>query len=77
MAVAAIAGLLAPALDDGSVGAVGAGLVAGVAFLFVARRALAPRAATAIGSAPRRTSLLVFTVLFVHSLPEGLALGTA
>ena len=24
-----------------------------------------------------RTSLLVFTVLFVHSLPEGLALGTA
>ena len=75
MAVAAIAGLLVPALDDGGPGAVALGLVAGITFLLVARRALAPQH-TAIGSA-RRSSLLVFVVLFVHSLPEGLALGTA
>ena len=75
MTVAALAGLLAPALDDGGPGVVGVGLVAGVAFLLVARHALAPQR-TAIGSA-RRSSLLVFIVLFVHSLPEGLALGTA
>ena len=75
MTVAAIAGLLAPALDEGGPGAVGVGLVAGVAFLLVARHALPPQR-TAIGSA-RRSSLLVFIVLFVHSLPEGLALGTA
>ncbi len=76
MAVAAVAGLLAPALDEGGFGEVAAGLVAGIAFLLLARRALLPARGTAVGRA-RRASLLVFAVLFVHSLPEGLALGTA
>ena len=76
MAVAAVAGLLLPAIDDGSSLEVGAGFAIGVAFLLAARRALSIGPAEAITSA-RRTSLLVFAVLFVHSLPEGLAIGTA
>ncbi len=76
MAVAAVAGLLLPALDDGSSLEVGLGFAVGVAFLLVARRALSIGPAEAITGA-RRTSLLVFAVLFVHSLPEGLAIGTA
>lgn len=78
MTMTAIAGLLAPALDDGSVGEVALGLLVGVAFLFAARRLLRPATATATArGAARRSSLLVFVVLFVHSLPEGMALGTA
>ena len=76
MSVAAVAGLLKPALDDGSVGTVAAGFAAGVIFLLVARRALLPEKGETLVRA-RRASLLVFAVLFVHSLPEGLALGTA
>jgi len=76
MGVAAVAGLLLPALDDGSPLEVGCGLVVGVAFLLVARRVLSIGPAEAMTGA-RRTSLLVFAVLFVHSLPEGLAIGTA
>ena len=45
-------------------------------FLLVARRALLPDKGETLVRA-RRASLLVFAVLFVHSLPEGLALGTA
>jgi ZIP family zinc transporter len=76
MAVAAVAGLLLPALDDGSSLEVGFGVGVGVAFLLIARRLLSIGPAEAITGA-RRTSLLVFAVLFVHSLPEGLAIGTA
>jgi ZIP family zinc transporter len=76
MGVAAVAGLLEPALDDGGTGTVAAGFAAGVLFLVAARRFLLPRRA-GTESRARRTSLLVFAVLFVHSLPEGLALGTA
>lgn len=76
MAVAAVAGLLEPALDDGSTAEVAGGLLAGVVFLLVVRQALGVERADALGPA-RRTSLLVFAVLFVHSLPEGLAIGTA
>ncbi len=76
MTVAAIAGLLLPAFDDGTVPEVGLGLAAGVAFLLGARRFLSIGPAEAMTGA-RRTSLLVFAVLFVHSLPEGLAIGTA
>jgi len=75
MAVAAIAGLLAPALDDGGTAEVALSLAAGVAFLMIARTLLVP-VRPGVGPA-RRSSLLVFIVLFVHSLPEGLALGTA
>ena len=43
MTVASVVGLLMPALDDGSVGTVGAGLALGVVFLLVSRRLLEAR----------------------------------
>jgi ZIP family zinc transporter len=80
MTVAAVAGLLAPALDEGDAAVVAAGFLVGVAFLLVARRLLSERHGPVPLSATTRarsTSILVFAVLFVHSLPEGFALGTA
>lgn len=79
MGVASIVGLLLPALDEGSNGSVLAGLAVGTGFLLASRTALASRdvhVGTLSGAGVRR-SVLVFTVLFVHSLPEGLAIGTA
>lgn len=75
MGVASVAGLILPALDEGTVGEVAAGLAVGVAFLLLARRWIDNRERSVAG--PGRTSLLVFLVLFVHSLPEGFAIGTA
>jgi zinc transporter, ZIP family len=78
MGVASIAGLLLPAAEEGSVGAVVGGLFVGGVLLGVARRRLRPEAAFMGRRGPgARTSALVFGVLFVHSLPEGLAVGTA
>jgi ZIP family zinc transporter len=78
MGVAAIAGLLIPASEEGSTAVVLAGLAAGVAFLALARRSFSPEAGFMGRTGPgARTSALVFLVLFVHSLPEGLAIGTA
>jgi ZIP family zinc transporter len=79
MAVASIVGLLAPALDEGSAVVVGAGLLGGWGFLLVTRRALAHRDVHigALRGAGVRRSLLVLGVLFVHSIPEGFAIGTA
>lgn len=79
MSVAAIRGLLVPAFDEGSDGEVIAGLVVGVAFLGGVRGLLAHRDVHVgrLSGASVRTSVLVFVVLFVHSLPEGLAIGTA
>lgn len=78
MGVASIFGLLVPAVEEGSVWAVLAGLFLGGVLLSVARRRLEPGAAFMGRSGPgTRTSALVFGVLFVHSLPEGLAVGTA
>jgi len=76
MLIAAIVGLLLPALDEGSAGAVTAGFAAGVAFLLVARHFLEVSPPAAIGDGDR-TWVLVFLVLLVHSLPEGFAIGTA
>ena len=79
MSVASVAGLLLPGLDEGSAGSVGLGVAAGGLFLLVARRALDPRHHH-VERARRtdvRTSILVFVVLLVHSLPEGFAIGTA
>ena len=79
MTVASIVGLLLPALDEGSAAAVAAGLVVGGVFLLLSRRALEARdvhVGQLTGTGVRR-SVLVFAVLFVHSLPEGLAIGTA
>ena len=77
MAVAAVAGLLEPALDEGSVVEVGLGVLAGLGFLLVARRAVEARIEQGRTRASSRLWLLVFAVLVVHSLPEGFAIGTA
>jgi zinc transporter, ZIP family len=78
ISVASVWGLLRPALDEGGTGAVG-GLVVGAAFLVVARLALrsADPSIGGLSGAGVRRSALVFAVLFVHSLPEGFAIGTA
>ena len=79
MSVASVVGLLIPALDEGSVGPVAAGFAVGVVFLLVSRAALETRDVHVgkLRGAGVRRSVLVFAVLFVHSLPEGLAIGTA
>jgi ZIP family zinc transporter len=79
MTVASIAGLLLPGLDEGSALSVLSGLAAGLLFLVVARGALEARERhlERVQSAGIRTSILVFVVLLVHSLPEGFAIGTA
>jgi ZIP family zinc transporter len=78
MGVASIAGLLLPAADEGSAPTLVGGLALGAALLWVARRRLGERASFMGRSGPGAgTSALVFLVLFVHSLPEGFAIGTA
>ena len=78
MAVASVAGLLIPAGEEGSALAVLGGLACGAAFVTIARRRLNPETTFMGRSGPSaRVSALVFLVLFVHSFPEGLAVGTA
>lgn len=79
MSVASISGLLLPGLDDGSTLSVLGGLTVGVVFLVLARGALDWRDRHEVirRSKSMRTSILVFAVLLVHSLPEGFAIGTA
>ena len=79
MTVAAIVGLLQPALAEGSWTDAALGGLGGVGFLLGARALLgSERASHGRFSGPRlRTSVLVFAVLLVHSLPEGFAIGTA
>jgi ZIP family zinc transporter len=77
MVVAAVLGLIKPALDRGSLAQVSAGLVTGLAFLLIARRLISNENRHAHRLDARGTSILVFLVLFVHSLPEGFAVGTA
>lgn len=79
MTVASIVGLLMPALDEGSPASVAAGFAAGV-LLLVAAKAFLDSREVHIGElrgSGVRLSVLVFGVLLVHSLPEGLAIGTA
>jgi ZIP family zinc transporter len=79
MTVASVVGLLVPALEECSAATVGAGLVVGVAFLLASRNLLGRRDVHVgqLSGAGVRRSVLVFAVLLVHSLPEGLAIGTA
>lgn len=78
MGVASIVGLLLPAAEEGTVWDLVAGLALGGVLLGVARSRLDHEAVFMGRSGPgARTSALVFAVLFVHSLPEGLAVGTA
>jgi ZIP family zinc transporter len=79
MGVASVVGLLRPALRDGDRRDVAVGLALGVGFLLASRRLLRGRDVHVgqLRGAGVRQSVLVFAVLFVHSLPEGLAIGTA
>ena len=77
MTVASVVGLLLPALDEGTAGDVALGAALGVAFLLASRWWIESPRSRVTYSAERRTALLVFLVLLVHSLPEGFAIGTA
>jgi zinc transporter, ZIP family len=78
MGVASVVGLLVPAVEEGSAVEVLTGLLAGGLLLGFARRRLPADGAFLGRRGPSaRTSALVFAVLFVHSLPEGFAVGTA
>lgn len=79
MGVASVVGLLVPAIDEGGRWSVVTGLLAGGAFLLGSRGLLRGKDVHVgeLRGASVRRSLLVFAVLFVHSLPEGLAIGAA
>jgi ZIP family zinc transporter len=80
MGVASVLGLLKPALDEGSLAAVLAGVAAGVAFVAAGRRFVATpheHADALLRGRLGRGAVLIFVVLLVHSLPEGFAIGTA
>jgi ZIP family zinc transporter len=77
MAVAAIAGLLLPAFDQGRAAPVALAVIAGAGALVVSRRLLDHRVHDNGSSEAGARSLLVVGVLFAHSLPEGLAIGAA
>jgi len=79
MTVASVLGLLKPALEEGGRAEVAVGLLAGLLLVALARRLLARRDVRVgeLRGAGVRLSVLVFGVLLVHSLPEGLAIGTA
>jgi zinc transporter, ZIP family len=79
MAVAAVVGLLLPALDDAGALEVAAGVLAGVLALVFASTEInrhEVRLGVLDADASRR-GLLVAGTLFAHSLPEGLAIGAA
>lgn len=75
MGVAAVAGLLVPAVRTGTPVAVVVGTVGGAGGLWWARRRLGTHPGP--GAAAEERARLTFGVLFAHSLPEGLALGSA
>jgi zinc transporter, ZIP family len=77
MTVASVVGLLLPALDEGTAGDAILGAAFGVAFLLASRWWIESPRSRVTSTAERRTALLVFLVLLVHSLPEGFAIGTA
>ena len=77
MTVASVVGLLLPALDEGTAGEAILGAALGVAFLLASRWWIESPRSRVTYTAERRTALLVFLVLLVHSLPEGFAIGTA
>ena len=76
MSVAAVVGLLIPGFREGPAIEVVAGAAVGVVFLVALRGWLRHRGDLSIGGGSA-TSVLVFAVLFAHSLPEGFAIGTA
>jgi ZIP family zinc transporter len=79
MGVASVVGLLLPALREGTPATVTAALAAGLLFFALTRAVLRSHDVHVgeLRGAGVRRSVLVFGVLLVHSLPEGLAIGTA
>jgi zinc transporter, ZIP family len=79
MVVVSVLGLLAPAVDAGGAGSVLGGIALGVLFLAVARALLRRHDARDGRLRPdgQQRAVLVVLVLFVHSLPEGFAIGSA
>lgn len=77
MTIASVVGLLLPALDEGTAGDAILGGTLGVVFLLASRWWIESPRSRVAQTAERRTALLVFLVLLVHSLPEGFAIGTA
>jgi len=79
--IAASIGLLIEPIASAKYLPVGVGLLIGVIFLIGTQRALIRHETTSERENPlgkhARRSLLVFAVLFVHSLPEGFAIGSA
>ena len=76
MSVAAVVGLLIPGFREGPASEVVAGAAVGAVLLVALRSWLRHRGDLSIGGGSQ-TSILVFAVLFAHSLPEGFAIGTA
>lgn len=79
MTLAAVIGLIGPGLDLGDPLEVWGGVVLGAVLFFAIRRSLNTHEyrLSDAGGADLRRAMLVFAVLFVHSLPEGFAVGTA
>ena len=79
MGVVSVQGLLLPAFDEGAPVEVLLGVALGVGFLLAGRSFVHRREPVVMGVSGRGagTVVLVFGVLTVHSLPEGLAIGTA
>jgi zinc transporter, ZIP family len=79
MSVASLVGLLKPAIEEGGTIEIVVGLLAGTLLVVAAHRFLSRRDVHVgnVRGAGVRLSVMVFGVLLVHSLPEGLAIGTA
>jgi zinc transporter, ZIP family len=85
MLAAAAVGLLAPALEDGTVLEVALGLVAGSGFLLAldiavphAHARFAERGHASLEQQPAtRRAILLVSALTIHNLPEGMAVGLA
>jgi ZIP family zinc transporter len=79
MTVAAVIGLLKPGLKLGTELQVYGGAVAGAVMFFALRGALRHHDASLgkLRGADVTRAIVIFSVLFAHSLPEGFAVGTA
>jgi ZIP family zinc transporter len=79
MSLAAVIGLLKPGLDLGSPAEVWGGALLGAVLFFAVRSGLRHHEVSLgdVRGADVKRAMLIFAVLFIHSLPEGFAVGTA
>lgn len=79
MVVASVEGLLQPALRSGAVAQTALGLLVGVGFVLVTHWLMHSRDVNVQGlrGTDVRRSALIFVVLLIHGLPEGMAIGAA